>query len=804
MGPGDLSRGLDARAFWLRASLKNAGSLPVERWISVGHPRLEEVSLFRQDAAGRWLRADVGIRTPLAQRDEVGRTYGAFSLHLPAGSEQTLWIRVASGTAIDLSTTVWTPVSFQAAFNNQQFSLSLALGALFIVMILAVMVYFVFRAPAFLFFAVSMLGEILIESFRSGELQRRLLPAESGMPVEIAALGSFLAVFGFTAFFRVFVPDRQRLGVLYRVFLGLTALTVAAQAWSMVFDYRSGVQVWSFTVNGIILLGILLAVRSWQAGMRSAGTFVLSFLFVACLELLRLGAVIGGLPFFWVEAMAGPWALVMTTPLVLLSIFQRSEEVHEKLVRLEMENTSRLHFLAQMSHELRSPLNTILGNAQLMRRHAGRSEPKAIDDIERSGAQLLRMIDEILDHARGEAGRLEIVPGTVAWPEFLQDMAQIASAHASRQGNQFSLEVVGDQPAAVSVDAQRLHQVLDNLLANAARHTVKGEIRLRCAAELHEGRCLLEFTVTDTGEGIRPEDVERIFLPFERGRNAHQSGKGTGMGLAIAKRLVEAMGGRIQVSSQLGGGATFRFSLSVPQCDSGLCVPLRTFDVLPVGYEGPPRQILLAEDDPSSNAILVELLSTLGFEVNSVSSGAAAVLALQKDRPDLVLVDQHMQEVGGWQVLEFARRVDANLPVFLISSSPPERPEGLPVSLQFEASFLKPLEHRALIKRIGQVLDLTWRLPLTPETQQAPELQGLVLPDPEILGHLHDWLDYGQVTEIMEYARELPRHDPSLRVYAERLHRAAQDLDFAELECLTRLPQSPADGPVQTVTPGVS
>lgn len=784
-GLGDLSRGLDGRAFWLRATLKNPGATPVERWVSVGHPRLEEVSLFKPDEAGRWLRRDTGIRTPLAQRDEVGRIYGVFSVHLPAGSEQTIWLRVASATAIDLSTTVWAPESFRVFFQSKQFSLNLALGALFIVMVLALMAFLVTRSPAFLFFALSMLGELLIESFRSGELQRQLLPTEMAMPVQVAALGGFLAVFGFTAFFRVFVADQCRRAWLFRAFLAVTGMTLLAQVWSMAIDYRAGVYVWSYSVNVLILLGIFLAVKSWRTGMGSAGTFILSFAVVACLELLRLGAVMGALPFFWAEVMAGPWALVMTTPLVLLSLSQRSQEMHDKVLRLELENKSRLHFLAQMSHELRSPLNAILGNTQLMRRHPDRPVAGSIEDIEQNGSHLLRMIDEILDHARGEAGHLAIVQDMVDWPAFLSSIEHLARRHALQQNNAFSLVLQGAQPAAVRIDGPRLRQVLENLLSNAGRHTTAGQIRLHCSATRVLDRiCRLDFAVTDTGEGIRPEEMERIFLPFERGSHAHRSGKGTGMGLAIAKQLVEAMGGKIRALSGPGKGARFEFSLTVSVGEVGACQFPPFYEDVPIGYFGAPKRILLADDDPSARAILVDLLTLLGFEVDSASSGNLAVKMLRESRPDLVLVDQFMRVGDGWQVLENARLYSADLPVFLLSSAPPDRPNTVPVELSFDAHFLKPLKHHDLVERIGKVLGLTWKTKHAPNSDSSAAELPSQRPDKATLEQLRSLIDTGQVSELMAWARTSAKDHPELDAYAECVYQAALRLDISELNRL--------------------
>lgn len=787
----DLAPGFDTRAFWLKLELRNPGQQPVTRWLSIGHPRLEKVDLLTSTAAG-WQQRALGIATPLASRGEVERAYGVFPIDLPADSVQTVWVRVWSQTSVDLTPTIWTPVAYREFSGLHQISLTLALGGLLLAMAFAAAAFMFTREKSYLFFSVSMAGEILFETFRAGLLQRFLWPVDLALPVEIAAFSSFISTTAFVLFFVAFLPANHAHRRAWQVFYGCYVVTALAQLISIFIAYQPAVGFWSISVNALILSGLTVAFLGYRTGMPAARILLGGFVFLAVFELLRLTSLFGFLPFSWREILIGPWALVMTTPITLFSIFQRSRDLHADLIRSEAEKAAKTAFLAHMSHELRTPLDTILGNAQLMSRQgAHRSLNEGLLNIKESGRHLLGMIDEIIDHARGEAGRLDLMTEPVDWADFLHTIHQVAFVLAAGQGNVFSIERCGEQPHGVFIDPSRLRQVLDNLLANAARHTHNGLISLRCiATPLDKQQCRLDFCVRDNGEGIQPEDLERIFQPFQRGKNAHLAGKGTGMGLAISKQLIHAMGGEVRVKSQAGQGAEFSFSLTVSVCEAGLKHAGHLNNLHPVAYKGEPKQILLVEDDDDTSSIIDDLLTSLGFKVRTVRTTQAANEVLQSSYIDLVLTDQFLLEGSGWEVLEMLRQTHGLLPVVLISSATPQRPENLSPQIEFDGFHMKPIEHLLLIEQIGSMLGLAW---IFDEDQSAliEEVSISVeeYPDADQLIYLEQLVYGGQISEIMAWANSLPTTHPNLSKYANQLYWAAKNIDFPHLEKLTRLPQ---------------
>ena len=266
-----------------------------------------------------------------------------------------------------------------------------------------------------------------------------------------------------------------------------------------------------------------------------------------------------------------------------------------RLVRL------RSDFMAQMSHELRTPLNGILGYTTLLERDQDLSEPQkaGLEVIRQSGEHLLGLINEVLDFARIEAGKLELDSTTLAFGPFLRSIAGLVSIRAQMKGLTFTLDPSPDLPAAILVDERRLRQVLLNLLANAVNFTDRGSVRLRvwCPAPQR-----LRFEVEDTGIGIPADQLDAVFQPFEQVGDGHRRG-GTGLGLPISRRYVQLMGSDIEVESRMGAGSTFQFELAVQAAAAPVRVAIAATGApdlevaaqVPAAEEGavtpPPREI---------------------------------------------------------------------------------------------------------------------------------------------------------------------------------------------------------------------
>src|SRR5690606_6469013 len=277
----------------------------------------------------------------------------------------------------------------------------------------------------------------------------------------------------------------------------------------------------------------------------------------------------------------------------------------------EAANQAKSRYLTGLSHELRSPLNAAFGYAQLLEHDP--AVPAHLHDavaaIRRSTSHLADLIEGLLEISKIEAGRLELDRNQVRIHALIDELVSMFRLQASEKGIGFRFVCTTPVPELVTADEKRLRQILINLLSNAIKFTRQGEVALH----FRYRNQVAEFTIRDTGVGIAPEDIERIFLPFERVRKAGTPAThGTGLGLTITRLLTEIMGGDLNVQSTPGHGSEFRLSLMLSS------LPYRaspTLALAPVGYHGAPRTLLVIDDDPTHRGLISDMLTTLGFNI---------------------------------------------------------------------------------------------------------------------------------------------------------------------------------------------
>jgi PAS domain S-box-containing protein len=391
-----------------------------------------------------------------------------------------------------------------------------------------------------------------------------------------------------------------------------------------------------------------------------------------------------------------------------LSERRRAESEQRARQAAEAASEAKSAFLATMSHELRTPLNAVLGYAQLLRRDATLTErqSKGLATIEASGKHLLALINDVLDLARIEAGKLELEPVPVSLSETLALIADIARVRAEEKSLELLLDMPPPLPASVQVDERRLRQVLLNLLGNAVKFTHAGRVALRLRARPHGAASwTLAFEVEDTGVGMSAAELERIFQPFEQAGGARQRAQGAGLGLAISDALVRRMGGRITVRSEPDRGSTFSFELVVPGTSA---VREASGDLAPTECLGLRRRVLVVDDLAENRAVLVDLLKSLDFETAEAATGAQALTQAHAMQPHLVLIDNRMPDTSGSEVTRRLRAQEsfANLPVIAVSAGASPQEQASCIAAGANAFLPKPVDIAELIRTIAKVLDL--------------------------------------------------------------------------------------------------
>jgi signal transduction histidine kinase/DNA-binding response OmpR family regulator len=341
-----------------------------------------------------------------------------------------------------------------------------------------------------------------------------------------------------------------------------------------------------------------------------------------------------------------------------LRVGERTAELELAKNRAELANQAKNEFLANMSHELRTPLNIILGFGQLLAKDASLTEEQKenLGKIDRSSQHLLSLIDEILDLAKIESGKMTLNNKNFDLYALLALIEEMFALKAKSKNLLLVVEINKNVPQYINSDDKKLRQVLINLLGNAVKFTQQGTVNLKVSKSLsfpnianREDKLIkLHFAVEDTGPGIPCEDMDRLFQAFFQTEIGKKSQQGTGLGLAIAKKFIELMGGTIEVTSQPGKGTIFQFDIEAIAKDNEKIIAEKPERKI-IGIEGNAREyrILIVDDIAENRKLLIELLKPISFAIKEASNGEEAIEIWQQWQPHLIWMDMRMPVMNG-------------------------------------------------------------------------------------------------------------------------------------------------------------
>lgn len=472
----------------------------------------------------------------------------------------------------------------------------------------------------------------------------------------------------------------------------------------------------------------------------------------------------------------------------------------EKLIiarnQADIANKAKSDFLANMSHEIRTPMNAILGFAQILERDASLSpqQREHIQTINRSGKNLLHIINDILDISKIESGRIKNRPEDFNLHELLDDLEVLFYARTASKGLALTFSRHDQLPDYIRADQGMLRQILINLLANAVKFTEKGYISLHAetisasSQDHSSGDNLLSISIEDTGVGIPPEDINYLFEPFFQSSEGTKAG-GTGLGLSISSQFSRIMQGNLEARSQPGKGSIF--TVKIPFTPARNVIPKnpkKLQQAVNIKSHFTARRILVVDDQKDNRALLSNLLAPLGFLIQEAENGSTALEIFKKWQPHAILMDMRMPVMDGYEAVKTIRSHPKGREVYIMaltaSAFECSRDEILRTGVNEYVR--KPFNPDELISILGEALKIEYQYvqvePESHENKNGSSQSDSLSPEKwplETVQQMQEAVEFGDIAEIKALISRIEPVDPA---GANRLNRLADTFDYQAMQ----------------------
>ncbi|MFH0977033.1 MAG: 7TM diverse intracellular signaling domain-containing protein [Spirochaetota bacterium] len=720
-------------AYWVRFKLINKSHK--EDWLlEISYPLLDQIEVYipatynNGKTRQNYIIKTAGENYPFYKRELKHQNF-VFHLRILAGKEITYYIRFESTGSVQLPLTLLSPAAFSAKDHEQRIVLGLYYGIILALLLYNIFLFFSLRDKNYLYYVLYLASYGLLQLLLNGLASEYIWPdlpwwSNRSMPFLISVV--LLWVSRFSSNFlvcHIYAPKTDKF------FSALIFISIAGMLWSLFGNYYIALLISIGTMTLWIPAAISAGVISWRKGYRPARYFIIAwttFLSGAFIYILRASGFIPN-TFITTNSMQIGSALeVILLSLALadrIDIMKKEKEDAQALAIENLHKADKLkdEFLANTSHELKTPLNGIIGIAETMMDNANISQDQRLrlSLILSSGKRLLNMVNEILDISKLKHHDIILQQKPV-------DMRQVAElivilSRPLLSGKPIILDnAIGEDLPPVLGDEDRIQQIMHNLIGNAIKFTESGTVKISAAVSSNgKTRDFIEIRISDTGIGIPEEKLESIFKSFEQAdASISRLYGGTGLGLSITKQLIELHGGTIRVNSKPGAGSEFIFTIPVctereaeirdadkdkigtlkqDEAEEAIEITLPHADI----QQG-DRRILAVDDDPVNLQVVADQLSQDGYAVSMVSGGAEALNAIEKDNFDLVLLDVMMPRMSGYEVCRKIRQRYSlsELPVIMLTARDrvPDMIEGLESGANDYIA--KPVSRGELLRRV--------------------------------------------------------------------------------------------------------
>lgn len=453
---------------------------------------------------------------------------------------------------------------------------------------------------------------------------------------------------------------------------------------------------------------------------------------------------------------------------------QRAKEVAESA------NSARLQFLANISHDLRTPLNGVLGCAQILLREKTMTskQRELLKTMQGCAEHLRNLINDLLDLSKLEADRLELAPSPFDLRAFIQALIKTFTLEAENKKIILEFEEAGTLPGWISCDRKRLQQILGNLVHNAIKFTDHGRVKVRVRA----GEGTMIFDVIDTGCGILPHKLGELFQPFHVVDERSIKLEGTGLGLSICKKLAKKMGGDIVVHSTVGKGSTFTVTIPLVESEAVIEVQRTVVD-----YQGRRRRVLIVDDNPANRVVLRTMLEPLDFLIHEAGDARETHEQIRFARPDIILMDLMMPGIDGFVLCQQVAELEILPPPAVIAVSAMAGEDVLDRCRKagFADLLHKPVHLDQLVEALRAHAGIEWTYgvlqPAPAAPEDAPGTEPIVAPPIDELTAFLDLARRGVVRNIETRAELLARTHPEYTPFARRVARYAREFKMKEL-----------------------